>query len=103
MKLDMTKGNILPLIITFAVPLFFSNLFQQFYNIADTAIVGHTLGDHALSAVGAVSSIYGLVTSLCFGMSNGFSILISFFPKNAVTTGKQHKIHVTGSQKHTAV
>ena len=54
MKLDMTKGNILPLIITFAVPLFFSNLFQQFYNIADTAIVGHTLGDHALSAVGAV-------------------------------------------------
>ena len=77
MKLDMTKGNILPLIITFAVPLFFSNLFQQFYNIADTAIVGHTLGDHALSAVGAVSSIYGLVTSLCFGMSNGFSILIS--------------------------
>lgn len=77
MKLDMTKGNPLTLIITFALPLFFSNLFQQFYNIADTAIVGHILGDHALSAVGSVSSIYGLATSLCFGMTNGFSILIS--------------------------
>lgn len=77
MKLDMTKGKPLTLIITFALPLFFSNLFQQFYNIADTAIVGHILGDHALSAVGSVSSIYGLATSLCFGMTNGFSILIS--------------------------
>ena len=77
MKLDMTKGNPLTLIITFALPLFFSNLFQQFYNIADTAIVGHILGDHALSAVGSVSSIYGLATSLCFGMTNGFAILIS--------------------------
>lgn len=77
MKMNMTVGNPLKLIITFALPLFASNLFQQFYNIADTAIVGHTLGDHALSAVGSVSSIYGLVTALCFGMTNGFAILIS--------------------------
>lgn len=77
MKMDMTKGSPLKLILLFALPLFASNLFQQFYNLADTAIVGHTLGDYALSAVGSVSSVYGLVMSVCFGMTNGFAILIS--------------------------
>lgn len=77
MNMDMTKGNPTKLILLFALPLFASNLFQQFYNLADTAIVGHILGDQALSAVGAVSSIYALMTSICFGMTNGFSILIS--------------------------
>lgn len=72
MKADMTKGNPLKLIILFAVPLFFSNLFQQIYNLSDTAIVGHVLGDQSLSAVGSVSSVYGLITSLCFGMTGGF-------------------------------
>ncbi len=77
MKLDMTKGNITKLILLFAFPLLLSNIFQQFYNIADTAIVGHLLGDDALSAVGTVSVIYGLVLSFCFGMTNGFALLIS--------------------------
>lgn len=75
MKMDMTKGNPLRLILMFAIPLFFSNLFQQIYNLSDTAIVGHVLGDHSLSAVGSVSSVYGLITSLCFGMTGGFSLL----------------------------
>ena len=61
----------------FAFPLLLSNLFQQFYNLVDTAIVGHILGDDALSAVGSVSTIYGLYLSLSFGMCNGFAILIS--------------------------
>ena len=77
MKLDMTKGNITKLILLFAFPLLLSNIFQQFYNIADTAIVGHLLGDDALSAVGTVSVIYGLVLSFCFGMTHGFALLIS--------------------------
>lgn len=77
MKMDMTKGSPLKMIILFAIPLFFSNLFQQFYNVADTAIVGHILGDHALSSVGAVSTIYGIMTSFCFGSCMGFAILLS--------------------------
>lgn len=77
MNTDMTVGKPIRLILMFALPLFASNLFQQFYNLADTAIVGHMLGDDALSAVGAVSSVYNLITSLCFGMTNGFSILIA--------------------------
>ncbi len=76
-QIDMTKGSVLKAILFFAIPLFLSNLFQQFYNLADTAIVGHILGDHALSAVGSVSTIYGLLIGFCFGLTNGFSILLS--------------------------
>lgn len=77
MKKDLTKGNPLTLILMFAFPMFLSNLFQQVYNLTDMAIVSHILGDHALSSIGAVSIIYGLITSLCFGMCTGYSILIS--------------------------
>lgn len=77
MKKDMTLGKPLGLIIVFAFPLFLSNFFQQVYNLADTAIIGHILGDHALSSVGSVSTIYNLITSICFGMSSGFSIMIA--------------------------
>lgn len=83
MQTDMTKGSPLKTILFFAIPLFLSNLFQQFYNLADTAIVGHILGDHALSAVGSVSTIYGVLTVFCFGLTNGFSILLSqYFGSN---------------------
>ena len=47
--LDMTRGNPFRLVLKFALPLFFGNLLQQFYNLADTAIAGHVLGDHALA------------------------------------------------------
>ena len=53
--LDMTRGNPFRLVLKFALPLFFGNLLQQFYNLADTAIAGHVLGDHALAQIGAVS------------------------------------------------
>lgn len=79
MKKDLTVGSPLKLILAFGLPLLLSNLFQQCYNLADTAIVGNTLGDEALSAIGSVSVIFGLLTSLCFGMSNGFSILVAKF------------------------
>ena len=77
MERDMTKGSPAKLIFLFGLPILLSNVFQQFYNIADTAIVGHMLGDYALSAVGAVSSVYGLLLSISFGLTNGFSILVS--------------------------
>ena len=83
MQMDMTTGSCAKAIIFFAIPLFLSNLFQQFYNLADTAIVGHILGDRALSAVGSVSTIYGVLTVFCFGLTSGFSILLSqFFGSN---------------------
>ena len=46
--LDMTGGNSFRLLLVFAMPLFMGNLLQQLYNLADTAIAGHLLGDSAL-------------------------------------------------------
>ena len=51
--LDMTKGSPMKLLFTFALPLFLGNLLQQFYNLADTSIAGHLLGDAALAQIGA--------------------------------------------------
>ena len=75
--LDMTRGNPFRLVLKFALPLFFGNLLQQFYNLADTAIAGHVLGDHALAQIGAVSALYGLITNFAFGMNNGLALSLS--------------------------
>lgn len=58
---DLTNGNINKLLLGFAFPTLISNLFQQFYNLADTAIAGHILGDNALVAIGATSSLFSLI------------------------------------------
>ena len=50
---DMTKGSPIKLILSFMVPLLIGNIFQQFYNMADTIIVGRTISVEALAAVGA--------------------------------------------------
>ena len=75
--LDMTEGNVTRILLVFTIPIFISNLFQQFYNVIDVAVIGHILGDNALAAVGATSSIYSLVIGFINGMSNGFCIIIS--------------------------
>lgn len=51
----MTEGSILRNLIWFAVPVLIGNIFQQLYNVADTAIIGNILGDTALAAVGAAA------------------------------------------------
>ncbi|MDD5937375.1 MAG: MATE family efflux transporter, partial [Clostridiales bacterium] len=72
---DMTSGNPLKIILLFALPILLGNLFQQFYNLVDTSVVGHVLGEDSLAAVGATSPVYTLIISFAFGMSNGFSIV----------------------------
>ena len=76
-KLDMTVGKPEKLIFSFAVPLFLGNIFQQFFIVADTMIMGHLLGDHALAAVGATTSIYFLLITFLTGSSQGFSMTIA--------------------------
>lgn len=73
---DMTEGKVQRLILQFFFPMFFTNMLQQVYNIADTAIVGKGLGDNALGAVGNMSSLTFLVIGFSMGMANGFSVLI---------------------------
>lgn len=61
---DMTQGSPIKLIIMFTIPLLIGNLFQQFYNMADTLIVGRTIGVNALAAVGSTGSIMFLLSAL---------------------------------------
>lgn len=76
-KMDLTKNEPLTVILLFALPIFLSNLFQQFYNLTDTAIVGHALGDDALAAIGSVSILFNIFMSLVFGLTSGFSVIVS--------------------------
>ena len=74
---DMSVGSPLVALILFSLPIILGNLFQQFYNLMDIAIVGNKLGDDALAAVGATAALYGLFLSLAFGAANGFSLVIA--------------------------
>ena len=65
------------LVISFAAPLLFGVLFQQFYSFVDTAIVGRYLGADKLAAVGATGSVNFLVIGLCLGLCSGFAIPIA--------------------------
>ena len=77
MTRDLTRGNPMRLVISFAAPLLFGVLFQQLYSFVDTAIVGQYLGAAKLAAVGATGSVNFLVIGLCLGFCSGFSIPIA--------------------------
>lgn len=77
MTRDLTEGNPLKLIVSFALPLFFGNLLQQLYNLVDTMLVGRFLGEDALAGVGATGCINFLIVGFCMGVCNGFVIPIA--------------------------
>ena len=74
---DMTNGSPSKHILGFAVPMLFGMLFQQFYNLVDTIIVGKTLGVEALAGVGATGSINFMMIGFCMGVCNGFVIPVA--------------------------
>ena len=75
--LDMTQGDPFRLVLQFSMPLFCSNLLQQFYNLTDTALAGHLLGAAALAQIGATAALYGLIMNFAFGMNNGLALTVS--------------------------
>ena len=95
MELDMTEGKPLKLILLFSIPILFGNIFQQFYNVMDTAIVGNVLGDDALAAVGATSPFFGLVTGLAVGASNGFSMVLARYYGAKDSDGLKQALYIT--------
>lgn len=74
---DMTKGRPFLLIISFALPLMLGNVFQQFYTVVDTAVVGKALGVGALAALGAADWLNWLMLSVVQGLTQGFGILMA--------------------------
>ncbi|MDO4521784.1 MAG: MATE family efflux transporter [Eubacteriales bacterium] len=77
MTKDLTTGNPLKLILQFSFPILLAMLFQQFYNLVDTMIVGKTLGANALAAVGSTGSLNFMVIGFCSGICAGFTIPMS--------------------------
>ena len=93
--IDLTTGNPIKQMIKFALPVCLGNIFQLFYSLADTRIVGSTLGESSLASVGATTSISTLLIGFLSGMTNGFSIVVAqqFGEKNE----KKIKKTVAGS------
>ena len=77
MTKDLTEGNSFSLIISFTIPLLFGYLFQQFYNVVDTIIVGKCLGVEALAAVGSTGAVNFLIIGFVMGLCTGFAIPVT--------------------------
>lgn len=77
MNVDLTKDKIFRALLVFAIPIFISNIFQQFYNTMDTMIVGNVLGETSLAAIGACGAVYELLIGFALGVGNGLSIVVA--------------------------
>ena len=74
---DMTEGTPWKRIAEFAIPMLIGNIAQQFYNTADSIIVGKYIGDNALAAVGSANPILNLLLVLFIGISTGAGIMVA--------------------------
>jgi len=88
---NLTEGSPFKLIVGFSYPLLLGNLFQQFYSVVDTIIVGKLLGVASLAAVGSTGSINFLIVGFCMGVGNGFALPIAHkFGKKDYKTLRQY-------------
>lgn len=77
MTKDMTQGSPVKHILLFSIPLLIGNVFQQFYSMVDTIIVGRFVGVDALAAVGSTGSLVFLINGFALGLTSGFSVMVS--------------------------
>ena len=76
---DLTKGNVRSVLWSFTIPMFISVVFQQLYNIADSAIAGRFAGEDALAAVGASYPITMIFMAIAIGCNVGCAVVISSY------------------------
>ncbi|MBR2812752.1 MAG: MATE family efflux transporter [Solobacterium sp.] len=74
-QVDLLHGPIMKAMIIFMIPIVISNIFQQFYNAVDTAIVGNYLGENSLAAIGSCAAVFEMLVQFCMSLGNGFSIV----------------------------
>lgn len=86
----MTEGNPSKLLLQFAMPVIVGNMFQQIYSLADRAIVGKFVGDHAFAAIGSTTAPINMFASLCIGLCVGAGVAVAqhFGTKNKENTAK---------------
>ncbi len=77
MNKSMITGSPARSLIAFAIPMILGNLFQQFYSLADSIIVGRTLGQNALAAVGSTAAVVMVYVAIANGLAIGCSVVIS--------------------------
>lgn len=77
MERDMTKGSPAKIIFSFTISVFLGNIFQQFYSMVDTVIVGKFVGTPALAAVGSTGTISFFILGFLMGTTVGFTVLTS--------------------------
>lgn len=74
---SMTEGSPSRLLLKFTIPMLIGNLFQQFYNMVDSIVVGRFVGSNALAAVGATGSLNFLFFAMSFGIAAGVGVVVS--------------------------
>lgn len=91
----MTEGSIPKHIISFALPVFWGNLFQQLYNIVDSLIVGNFVGKEALAAVSSSGNLIFVLTGFLFGVFSGSGVVIAKFFGAQDKENVQRSIHTS--------
>ena len=76
-QVDMTYGDISKQLFMFTIPILLSQILQQFYNIADTAIIGRYIGTDALAAIGSTDLLIAVIVNFFIGLSTGVSAVIA--------------------------
>ena len=76
-EMDLTTGSIFKKLFIYAVPFIFTNILQILFNAADVTVIGIFVGDDAVAAVGANTSLSTLVTALFIGLSIGANIVLA--------------------------
>ena len=99
-NVSLTSGSVAKGMLVFAIPIFFSNLFQQLYNAVDSLIVGNFLGGEALAAVGSSGSLIFLLTGFVNGVSLGAGVGILLAAQNPCKGGKHRGKAATHKGKH---
>lgn len=74
---NMTEGSPAKLLLKFTIPMLIGNLFQQFYNMVDSIVVGRFVGANALAAVGATGSLNFFIFAMSFGISAGVGVVVA--------------------------
>lgn len=75
MHVSLLEGKITRNLVLFAIPIFFSQLFQTLYNTADTILIGYFSGAQSLAAMGATTALFDLIVGFCTGCGSGFGII----------------------------
>lgn len=94
-QVSLTQGSVAKGMLTFAVPIFLSNLFQQLYNAVDSLIVGNFLGESALAAVGSSGSLIFLLTGFVNGVSLGAGVLVARYFGAGGDAALRKAVHTT--------